>query len=129
VTDGVGGKDIQDYRIRLHPEIGNAASVIISTPILKGFTDRTYTYEVGAVDADADPLTYILVDAPTGMLINASSGRITWGTPTAGIHQVQVKVLDTGGGQDIQTYSLEILNQVQNDTNFGTRMTQTSAPE
>lgn len=53
-----------------------------------------------ASDADVDDaITFALVNAPGGMVINAVSGAITW-TPLAaqiGLHDVAVKVTDSAG--------------------------------
>ncbi|MGA7935963.1 MAG: putative Ig domain-containing protein, partial [Kovacikia sp.] len=70
-----------------------------------------YTYDVDAVDADRDDLTYSLIDAPAGMTINYSDGRINWSSPVVGTHQIKVRVRDTAGWEDTQTYTLNISDQ------------------
>ncbi len=74
--------------------------------------DRQYTYQVQAVDADNDQLTYSLLTAPQGMQINAATGLITWnpGVAQAGAHDVVVKVADPRGGFDTQSYTLNVVN-------------------
>ena len=39
---------------------------------------QTYTYDVDATDVDGDTLTYSLTVNPNGMVINPSTGVITW---------------------------------------------------
>jgi len=39
---------------------------------------QTYTYDVDATDFDWDTLTYSLTDNPNGMVIDPSTGVITW---------------------------------------------------
>jgi hypothetical protein len=60
----------------------------------------TYTCRVLAVDADDDPLTYVLKDAPSGMSIDGSTGTIRWEIPS-GFHgkvPATVSVSDGSGG-------------------------------
>jgi FtsP/CotA-like multicopper oxidase with cupredoxin domain len=74
----------------------SAAPVISSTPVLTTMVGQAYSYLVTASDANGDALTYSLLMAPTGMLINATSGLITW-TPTSrqvGQQEVMVQVAD-----------------------------------
>jgi RHS repeat-associated protein len=114
VSDPKGGIDFQNYQIRLHPEQGNAAPVIVSEAVLKGFLNRIYVYDVDAVDADQDALTYSLIDSPAGMTINFSDGRISWRSPEVGEHQIKVRVMDTAGWQDTQTFTLSISSDTGN---------------
>lgn len=59
--------------------ITNHPPEIISTAITTATVGMEYTYDVDATDADA--LTYSLTTRPGGMVINSSTGVITW-TPT-----------------------------------------------
>jgi len=74
--------------------------------------DAQYLYQVRAVDADGDTLTYQLTQAPAGMQIDPTSGLITW-VPTAaqvGQDAVTVQVNDGRGGIDTQSFSVTVLN-------------------
>nr|WP_161501616.1 putative Ig domain-containing protein [Rhodopirellula sp. SM50] len=79
--------------------------------LYRGFTktaiaETTYSYDVDAIDADFDPVTYAIADGPEGMVINPTSGLITWG-PTAdqiGNHDVTVEVSDGNGGLAVQEF-------------------------
>jgi RHS repeat-associated protein len=112
VDDLKGGTSFQNYKIRLNPEEGNAAPVIISEAVLKGFFNRVYTYDVEAVDVEKDSLVYGLVDAPSGMVIDSGTGQISWRSPIAGEHQVKVRVSDTAGGQTTQIFTVSISGAV-----------------
>ncbi len=71
---------------------------------------RPYSYDVEAVDADGDTLTYDLVRMPTGMVIDSTTGLIRW-TPTAsqvGLNEVVVRVEDSRGGFDQQSFVLNV---------------------
>jgi fibro-slime domain-containing protein/RHS repeat-associated protein len=74
--------------------------------------DRQYTYQVQAVDADNEQLTYSLLTAPQGMQINSATGLITWnpGLAQVGVHDVVVKVTDQRGGFDTQSYKLSVVS-------------------
>ncbi len=71
-----------------------AAPVITSTPLLTAAVGAGYGYDVNAVDAPADVLTYSLPAAPLGMAIDPATGLIAW-TPTGvGSFPVTVQVTD-----------------------------------
>ena len=70
-----------------------------------------YLYEVKALDPDGDSLTYKLVQAPSGMQIDPSSGLITW-DPTAaqvGQNSVTVHVEDGHGGFATQAFVVNVM--------------------
>ncbi|WP_386067933.1 putative Ig domain-containing protein [Tahibacter sp. UC22_41] len=57
----------------------NRAPVITSPPVTQATTESAYRYDVIASDPDVgDVLGYTLPLAPTGMTVNATSGRIDW---------------------------------------------------
>ncbi len=65
-------------------------------PTSRAVVGQLYTYDVNAVDADNDFLTYSLLSAPSGMVINQSNGFIAW-VPVAnqvGFNFVRVAVSD-----------------------------------
>ena len=107
-TDGRGGKAEQGFQIRVTPEPGNHAPLIITEGVKTGYDTKRYIYDVDATDADGDSLTYFLTDAPSGMIINSETGKITWATPVAGIHKVKVRVEDGRGGRETQAFDLSI---------------------
>jgi RHS repeat-associated protein len=112
VRDGRGGKAEQDFKIRVGSEPGNNSPVIVSDPIIVAYASQIYNYDVKALDSDSDSLTYSLLDAPQGMTINASTGRISWNTPLVGQRDITVKVQDTRGGVDTQSFKLDVSNVV-----------------
>ncbi|APZ93419.1 putative Ig domain-containing protein [Fuerstiella marisgermanici] len=67
-----------------------------------------YLYDVKAVDADGDALTFSLSDSPPSTTIDPITGRIRW-RPTSediGNHQITVSVSDGNGGVAVQTFVL-----------------------
>ena len=101
--------------------------------------DTQYRYQLKAADADGDPLTFSLTQAPLGMQIDATTGLISW-SPTAaqlGSNAVSVRVADDHGGFDVQNFTVNVINsapgQIQgtvfNDANGdGTRTFTSSDP-
>ncbi|HEU5132245.1 MAG TPA: PKD domain-containing protein, partial [Pyrinomonadaceae bacterium] len=65
-----------------------------------------------AVDPDNEQLVYSLLTAPQGMQINSATGLITWnpGISQVGAHNVVVKVADTRGGFDTQSFTLTVVD-------------------
>ncbi|MHC4841109.1 MAG: CE1 family esterase [Planctomycetota bacterium] len=75
---------------------GNNAPVFTSTAGTSATEGQPYSYQATATDADADPLTYTLIVAPTGMTVGSTTGLIAW-TPTnaqIGTHNVTLQVSD-----------------------------------
>jgi large repetitive protein len=113
VKDTRGATAIQDFNIRLWPDPENGNPVIISTPQTRfSLADRVYRYQLKSVDPDGDPLTYRLLDAPLGALIDSVSGELLWFpesqyTPGATVN-FQVEVSDKRGGKDIQTFIVDV---------------------
>jgi RHS repeat-associated protein len=92
------------------PEPVNNAPQITTSPLLTATAGASYRYDVDASDADGDTLTYSLTVYPTGMIIDAHSGQISW-TPDAdqtGTQSVSVSVTDAKGGSDSQSYTIKM---------------------
>ncbi|BAS59966.1 YD repeat protein (plasmid) [Leptolyngbya boryana NIES-2135] len=123
VSDGKGGSDIQPFQVKVHQNPGNATPTIVSEAITKTFVNRSYTYDVDAIDADGEVLSYSLAEAPQGMFIDNETGVITWNSPIAGTHRVKIRVMDTNGGIDYQVFDLiassaangQVVGNVYND--------------
>jgi hypothetical protein len=106
-SDGEG----QGGRMRSQPApVRNAPPMITSTAPGSQEITTTYTYQVTAVDADGDPLTFSLKSAPAGMTIDPEKGSIAWTLPeqATGQHRVSVAVTDSEGSQALQEYILTI---------------------
>ncbi len=109
VSDGKGGEAFQNYSI-LVAEAINSLPVVVSTPVTSTIANEPYTYVVQATDADNDILRYEILDAPSGMVINETTGLITW-TPAseqAGDHIIQIQVKDGREGTAAQNYTLTV---------------------
>lgn len=100
--------------------IVNSAPVIISTPVRIATTGIVYTYDINAVDADEDAITYSLITNPSGMIINATTGIITWTPSNPGDYNVIVGAsdgMDTGRQSFTITVSGGSLNSPYITTN------------
>jgi len=77
----------------------NTAPVISSSAVLTAIEGLAYSYDVNASDADSgDTLSYTLLTAPSGMMINTSTGLISWmpSSSHVGTQDVSVSVSDNG---------------------------------
>ncbi|MFO0847151.1 MAG: putative Ig domain-containing protein [Gemmataceae bacterium] len=73
-----------------------------------------YTYHAVAVDPDNDPVTFALTNGPSGMRIDPASGAVTWSPTVAdrGPHPVTVRVDDSRGGFDEQSFTVTVTGSV-----------------
>jgi len=88
----------------------NHSPVITSTPVTQAFVDSLYQYQVTAEDEDGDAITFLLQQGPTGMVINSTTGLLTWtpGNAQIGGHSVSVKAQDTKNAEDTQSFTLTV---------------------
>lgn len=102
------GKDYGQPRI-MATEINNSTPKIIEHKEI-GFDGGLLTYQVKAIDADGDSLSYTLLESPAGMTIDNTTGVIKWQTnpDTSGKHTVKVKVSDGEGGELDYTFEINI---------------------
>ena len=90
-------------------DIPNSRPRITSTPVTDAVLGASYSYAVTATDDDVgDTLSYSLPLAPPGMTINDTSGLIGWKPASAGQADVQVKVTDSGGLSDSQSFQITV---------------------
>ena len=91
--------------------------VIDKTPpviTIQGIQDRAvyqgqpYTYHVQATDADGDTLRYSLPMAPLGMVVDSTTGQISWWPRQPGDHTVTVRVQDPHSATDTQSYTVTV---------------------
>ena len=89
--------------------LGNSPPRIVSLPPTQASFEQGFTYTVRAADPDGGPLTYALLQAPSGMAIDPASGTITWipGAGQADARAVVVQVRDEFGAADVQAFALE----------------------
>ena len=114
--DSKGGKDVQEYSIRVWPDPTNSNPVIVSEPVQRfGLDDKIYRYQLSAVDPDGDGLKYRLVDGPLGALIDGDSGELLWFPENVQPGQranFTVEVADGRGGKGSQTFAVDAYGTV-----------------
>jgi hypothetical protein len=86
----------------------NMPPIISSTPGLKVWATRQYSYHVLASDPDKDDLTYSLMEGPANMTLDSRTGLVTWtpGPEDIGTRSVTVLVQDGHGGKTTQTFTI-----------------------
>ena len=86
----------------------NAAPQLTSTPVTTATVDTLYSYDVDATDAYGHALTYTLTSAPVDMMIDPTSGLITWTPTNRGNATVEIEVDDGHGGTATQSYTITV---------------------
>jgi len=103
--------DIEVYAQAVVDVNHNYQPSIDSPPVETVRAGDTYQYDIEAGDGNTlEMLTYSLVHGPTGMTVNATNGLVAWETSGAvlGDHSVEVKVSDTLGLYDTQSYTVSV---------------------
>ena len=114
VTDPDGATDTQTFTLRVSRAGG--PPIITSTPTTEVNVGGSFLYSVVARDAEGDPLTYRLLDAPEGATISETTGELSW-TPTAnqvGQQTIIIEVADGFGGASTQAFSVLVGDGVVN---------------
>jgi RHS repeat-associated protein len=114
VKDGEGGLDLQAFEItvtepNLAPRFTSALSEQVQPQV-----GKTFTYDADAVDANEDILSFSLVDAPSGVTIDAKSGILNWTPDAIGVAEMTIQVSDGKGGEDLQTLELNVIEPIPN---------------
>lgn len=108
-TDLGGATGNQVFTLTVAPP--NGAPTITSTPPAGALAGASSVYAAHAVDPDGHALTWALLEAPAGMSVGKSTGLLTWTPPVglAGSVDVSLAVSDPFGGQDVQAFTLDVL--------------------
>ena len=100
--DGLSGQLTAVNRMAFQSESGKIDfPVFTSTPPTSVTWGTPYVYEVTAEDPDNDPLTFSLLESPSGMHLDPYTGILQWDPDTwqGGSHKVTLQVLDGRCGQ------------------------------
>ncbi len=106
VSDGIDFVD-QSWSINVSQPIVNNPPSISSIPPSTVQLGQPYSYQIVANDPDGNPLTYSLLEAPTGMSLT-TSGLISWTPANEGTTTVRVEVSD-GFATSEQAWSVEVV--------------------
>jgi RHS repeat-associated protein len=118
VEDGQGGFADQSFTVVVSATATNHYPVITSTPPYSATAGQPYSYAVTATDPDGDTLLFTLIDGPSGMTIDPTTGVVSW-TPTlaqVGLQSVTVAAIDPFGAGGTQTYSIGVSDGNQSPT-------------
>jgi len=92
--------------------------ILNTPPVIEGqeqfqVSDNAVTFHIRASDADGDPLTYSIKDAPPGMSIDRGTGWVRWVTSpgTTGKVPFTVIVSDGSGGESTARFTVTIAEQ------------------
>ena len=119
VSDNKGGVDEQSFVIIVSSVIpGNNAPYFTNLPAtVTAYKNVLFNYDVNAVDADGDTLTYSLVSSPDNVVMNMNTGLITWTPNEVGNYNIQVRVSDNNGGSAVSTLTVNVNIINPNDLN------------
>jgi Putative Ig domain len=110
VSDG-SLADIQAFTVTVDVATTPAAPVFITPRTLPpAFVGIPYTATVIATDANNDAITYSITASPSGVVLNSTSGAITW-TPDlsqVGDQAVTIGVEDAGGLLTSHTFTINV---------------------
>ncbi len=112
-TDGLG-KSANSNSVTLTVSLVNDKPEITSSPVLTATEDSAYSYDVNAFDVDGDNLVFSLTSFPVNMIINPSTGVISWipVNSQVGPNSVTIQVSD---GTDTATQSFTVTVANTND--------------
>ncbi|MBN1817230.1 MAG: putative Ig domain-containing protein, partial [Sedimentisphaerales bacterium] len=100
-ASNIAGDDEQSFTLHVTP----LPPSITSTPLTQASVGNVYRYDIIAAAIPAP--TYTLLDAPAGMTINQTSGRIEWIPAVVGNFEVIVAA-NNPGGQDRQEFTIAV---------------------
>ncbi len=110
VTDLAGDSDTQTFTLNTR---NNAPPIITSQPQNEVTQGATYLYNIEASDPDGDSVTYSLASAPQGMMLNSSTGALSWPTTSVelGEYAVKINATDIFGAYSQQSFALRVVKQ------------------
>jgi hypothetical protein len=105
-TDGWGRSVV--VQSGLFVIFSNIAPRFTSTPVTTGQAGSAYAYAATAADDDLDALTFSVASGPSGLAVNATTGRVAWTPAAAGNFTVTLAVSDGKGGQALQEFTIRV---------------------
>ena len=107
-SSDLAGEQTGSHLLITHHDQSNRAPIIDSLAITQALVTVAYRYQVLASDPDNDPLSYSLITAPEGMLVD-EQGLMTWARPELGDHDITINVSDNRDAHTQQSYSLSVV--------------------
>ncbi|MEQ8475992.1 MAG: putative Ig domain-containing protein, partial [Fulvivirga sp.] len=115
ITDDNGANSNQTFTIQVINT--NDAPSIISSPFLTAQQDLLYTYNIQIQDPDiGDTFVFEGQGIPAWLTLtdNGNGTAKLWGTPIEldqGTYNIEVKVIDNAGAEDVQSFELLVNNE------------------
>ena len=106
------GSNTYTLDLTVNPQTQNNPPVISSISDQTMNENENYQYQVTAIDADNDVLTYSLNQAPSWISINSNTGLISGTAPEVNSDTDYIIEVNVSDGKDSSTdsYNLEVLN-------------------
>ncbi|BAZ48519.1 YD repeat protein [Nostoc sp. NIES-4103] len=110
VTDSQGGSTNQSFTINVGYQAANLAPVITSAPDFVTNLEQEYQYDLKGNDPDGDRLIWSLDNAPSGMVIDPTTGALRWQPQSTqvGDYTVAIRLTDSYGFYVGQEYTLTV---------------------
>ena len=86
----------------------NRNPMFTSTPILDAISNEPYAYTANAADPDDHSLTFSLVQSPSGMTIDSTTGAIAWTPTEPGSVIVEIQATDAYGAAANQLFTITV---------------------
>ncbi|MFO0940533.1 MAG: FG-GAP-like repeat-containing protein [Pirellulales bacterium] len=99
-----------DFQMSLYGRVNTGPSGFVTQPLTSIEGGKLYVYTASA-QATVDPrLSYSLSTGPTGMTVDAESGKVSWQTTQAdaGSHQIVIRATDSFGMHVDQSFDLVV---------------------
>jgi RHS repeat-associated protein len=110
-VDPFGGRDVQEFVVTVTSGRGNTDPVVDSPIALPATAGQAYSLQISASDPEDDQLSYFLIEAPEGLAIGTTTGRLAWvaNESQVGQQQVTVQVRDGRGGIAETSFIISVL--------------------
>ncbi len=104
------GAEVGKQHFELLVQDKKRAPRINNTPHVRVLENQLYEFTLAASHPDNRPLSYALVSAPKGMVLDEQKGLIQWQTnfEDGGRHGVEIKVSDNAGQSTVLKYQLMV---------------------
>ncbi len=106
--DGRGGTARQGFTLQVDDGSFNRPPLFTSTPPVQIPTGGSYQYAAFASDLDGDSLSFSLLAAPAGVVVDGNSGLVTWTPAQPGQHSLVLQADDGRGGRTTQAWTLYV---------------------
>ena len=113
VSDVAGNSAIQSFNLSVLDE---SYLHIVSNPITIAYEGHPYRHQLTVLSQTEKDKFFTLIESVSGMLLDASTGLITWTPETAGTYTIGVSVHDTDNRIGKQTFEILVLSLEEIDS-------------